>query len=125
MANPAVSRSPVPKIRFQKISQGQARFEISKITKIMIWARGEPLVVEQSTFLLCCAQCFKDKTWLVEMVYSRSNTFLPAAVGRPSRRNRKSVGSEVVFEGFLEIHMFNLHERPSEQALKYGESSGQ
>ena len=67
----------------------------------------------------------KNYTWLVEMVFSRSNTLLPAAVCRPSRRNRKSVGSEVVFEGFLEIRMFNLNKRPSEQALKYGESSGQ
>ena len=66
----------------------------------------------------------KNKTWLVEMIYSRSNTPLGPAVCGLSRRNRKSVGSEVVFEGFLRIRMFNLNDRPSEHALRYGESSG-
>ena len=67
----------------------------------------------------------KNKTWLVEMVYSRSNIVLPAAVCRPSRRNRNFIRREVVFDGFLWIPLLDLNERPSEQALKYGESSGQ
>ena len=76
--------------------------------------------------LRCAAHnVLKNKTWLVKMVYSRSNTILPAAVCRPSRFNRKSVGSVVVFEGFLWIPLLDLNERPSEQALKYGETSGQ
>ena len=44
--------------------------------------------------LRCAAHnVLKNKTWLVEMVYSRSNTLLPAALCRPSRRNRKFYGA--------------------------------
>jgi len=84
-----------------------------------------PFWSENQRFRYAVHNVLKNKTWLVEMVYSRSNTFLPAAACRPSRRNRKSVGSEVVFERFLWIPLLDLNERPSEQALEYGESSGQ
>ena len=84
-----------------------------------------PFWSKNRRFRCAAHNVLKNYTWLVEMVFFRSNTILPAAVCRPSRRNRKSVGSEVVFERFLKIRMFNLNERPSEQALKYGESSGQ
>ena len=126
MANPVVSRSPAPKIRFQTIWQRQARFEISKIMKIMVWGTQRAPCGRKNRRFRCAAHnVLKNKTWLVEMVYFRSNIILPAAVCRPSRLNRKFLRREVVFERFLWIPLLDLNERPSEYALKYGESSGQ
>ena len=59
------------------------------------------------------------------MVLSKSNIILPPVVCRPSRANRKFLRREVVFERFLWILPMDLKERPSDQALKYGEASGQ
>ena len=61
MANPAVSRSPAPKIRFQKIWRDQGRVEISKIMKITISGTWRATFGGEIGVFVVLPQCFKEK----------------------------------------------------------------
>ena len=88
MADPAVSRSPAPKIRFQKgLARPRSGRNFENHDFHDLGHAESPLWSRNRRFRCAAHNVLKNKTWLVEMVYSRSNMLLPAAVCRPSRRN--------------------------------------
>ena len=61
-----------------KVESWDPKVQISRFS--WLGTRGEPLLVENSTFSLCCAQCFKEymacRDGLAFLSFFRSNTIL-------------------------------------------------